>query len=441
MRILFIVPYVPNPIRIRPFQLIRTLAHSGHQITLATLWSTEEELADLRTLADFCTHIVAFHLSGLQSASNSLHALVTTMPLQSAYCWQPQLAKAIDELVQSVPFDIVHVEHLRGARFGLRAKAAAAQRRGHAAYIWDSVDCISYLFQQAVEKSSTLKVRLMTRLDLQRTREYEGWLVEQFDRVLVTAEKDKQALAELVRNRQQRTSKVDKTASLDGQGKHDPDDEDHYHIEVISNGVDLQYFSPQEGIQGEADIVFTGKMSYHANITSARYLVQEVMPLVWAQRPDARIWIVGKDPPPDICALASDTNGTKRVTITGTVPDVRPYLQQATVAAAPILYGAGIQNKVLEAMACGTPIVVSPQAISGLQAEAKDSVMIAQDTEAFADAILHLFQDTACRSRLSLQGRRYVEQHHSWQRIVDKVEAIYQEAQYEKQWQEHGQRL
>jgi glycosyltransferase involved in cell wall biosynthesis len=363
------------------------------------------------------------------------------MPLQSAYCWQPQLAKAIDELVQTVPFDIVHVEHLRGARYGLRAKAAAAQRGALAAHIWDSVDCISYLFQQAVEKSSTLKVRLMTRLDLQRTREYEGWLTEQFDRVLVTAENDKQALAELVRNRQLRSWKVGETASLDRHGKHDPNDVDHYHIEVISNGVDLQYFLPQTGIQGEADIVFTGKMSYHANITSARYLVQEVMPLVWAQRPDARIWIVGKEPPPDLCALASDSNGTKRVTITGTVPDVRPYLQRATVAVAPILYGAGVQNKVLEAMACGAPIVVSPQAISGLQAEAEDSVMIAQGAQAFADAILHIFQDSACRSRLSLQGRRYVEQQHSWQKIADGLEATYQEAVYEKQRQEQGQRL
>ncbi|NIW43885.1 MAG: glycosyltransferase, partial [Gammaproteobacteria bacterium] len=109
-------------------------------------------------------------------------------------------------------------------------------------------------------------------------------------------------------------------------------------------------------------VVITGKMSYHANITMAVYLAEEIMPRVWAERPGVQLEIVGKDPSPEVQNLGEHKN----VSVIGGVPDLRPYIQKATVAAAPILYGVGIQNKVLEAMACGTPVVVTPQAVSAI---------------------------------------------------------------------------
>jgi glycosyltransferase involved in cell wall biosynthesis len=172
-------------------------------------------------------------------------------------------------------------------------------------------------------------------------------------------------------------------------------------------------------------------MSYHANITAALHLVKAIMPRVWAQRPDVSVWIVGKDPPAAVQALAThDGNGpaSKRVVVTGTVPDVRPYLQQATVAVAPIPYGAGIQNKVLEAMSCGAPIIATPQASSALQVRPDRDLVLAEDADDFAQAILQLLAQPQRRAALGANGRCYVETYHSWETAARSFEDLYQTA-------------
>ncbi len=167
-------------------------------------------------------------------------------------------------------------------------------------------------------------------------------------------------------------------------------------------------------------------MSYHANVTAALYLVEQVLPRVWAERPEVRVWLVGKDPPRQVQRLAADRGA--RVTLTGTVPDVRPYFRRAAVAVVPIPYGAGIQNKVLEAMASGTPVVATPQAVSALAVADGEQALVADGPEAFAAAVLRLLGDPALRTQLGQAGRRYVEQHHDWRSIVERLEEIYGEA-------------
>jgi glycosyltransferase involved in cell wall biosynthesis len=145
------------------------------------------------------------------------------------------------------------------------------------------------------------------------------------------------------------------------------------------------------------------------------------MPAVWAQRPDVRVMIVGKDPPKSIRALGQDA----RVSVTGTVKDIRPYLQRASIAAAPVEYGAGIQNKVLEAMACGTPVVATPQAVSAIGLEHGEDARIAPDFAAFADEILWLLAEENRRIRIGANGRYFVERNHRWSVIAEQLENIY----------------
>ena len=125
-------------------------------------------------------------------------------------------------------------------------------------------------------------------------------------------------------------------------------------------------------------------MSYHANVTAALHLVNDIMPRVWAHKPEVRLWIVGKDPTPDVQACAARHPGT--VVVTGSVPDMRDYLRRATMAVVPVVYGAGIQNKVLEAMACGTPVVTSDKATASLQPGYEHALCVAHDVESFAQA-------------------------------------------------------
>jgi polysaccharide biosynthesis protein PslH len=191
---------------------------------------------------------------------------------------------------------------------------------------------------------------------------------------------------------------------------------------VLPNGVDLEYFTPNINGRDPGTILLSGKMSYHANLTAAFYLIEEIMPAIWQRFPRTQAVIAGKDPPP---ALQKAAETAPNVRITGTVPDLRPYLQNSTVAVSPILYGAGIQNKVLEAMACGTPAVASAQAVSALSAQDGKHLLLAHNTKDFIHHLLHLLTDRVSQQCLSVGGRAYVEEFHSWDRITSKLEEIY----------------
>jgi glycosyltransferase involved in cell wall biosynthesis len=164
-------------------------------------------------------------------------------------------------------------------------------------------------------------------------------------------------------------------------------------------------------------------MSYHANISMVLYLVQTIMPNIWSHRPDVNLWIVGKDPPNEIRALQKES----RITVTGTVSDIRPFLQKATIAVAPLTYGAGIQNKVLESMACAIPLISTPQAISAIGVQPGKEILVAQDPGEFADSILFLLENPQVQQRIGEAGRQYVEQNHRWSTITRQLEGVYDE--------------
>lgn len=406
MNILFVVPYVPNLIRVRPYNLIRFLAGRGNRVTLVTLWTDEQEKQGLKEMQQVCTEVYAFPMPAWRSMWNCVSVLPTSRPLQTAYSWNPELAEKARKLAVSGngggDFDVIHVEHLRGVQYGLWLKSRLANSGRWLPVVWDSVDSISLLFRQAMVESKSLFSRNLTRFELGRTERYEGWLLSHFDRVLVTSPADQKALVDL--------------APIAGQATE---------VTVLRNGVDLEYFQPNPRVSREpASIVISGKMSYHANITMAINFVTQVMPLVWQERPEAKVYVVGKDPAPQVQALGGDP----RVEVTGTVSDIRPYLWRASLAAAPIAYGAGIQNKVLEAMACGTPVVASGQAVSALELVPGQDVWVADAPADFASAILALLNDTPLRDRLATAGRAYVTNNHDWDLVAAQLETIYDQS-------------
>ena len=402
MKILFVVPYVPNLVRVRPYNLIRHLVRQGHEITVATLYSNAQDLQDLEHLKHEVSQVVAYSLPVWRSLLNSVAAIPSHTPLQAVYCWQPELSQNISRLLadNEQHFDIVHVEHLRGARYGLQINQTQSGVR--VPVVWDSVDNITHLFKQSSVQSKRWINRWITRFELARTAQYESWLVDQFQRVLVTSPNDRQAFIDL----------------RPGQAGHEK-------IQVLPNGVDLEYFTPAPQIEREpATLVVSGKMSYHANITMALVLAHEIMPRIWQHLPEVRLLVVGKDPPPQIQSLAGDP----RIEVTGTVPDIRPYLHKATLAVAPVQYGAGIQNKVLEAMACATPVISSSQAVSALTAQPGFEIEVADQPQEFADKAVQMVKDPSRRERIGKAGLQYVQRCHDWQNIVMQLEEIYRSA-------------
>jgi len=401
MNVLFVAPYAPNRVRTRPFHLIRGLAQRGHAVTVATLWTGPEERETLEDLRPFCRDLWVRRLPRARSAWNCLLALPSDQPLQSVYGWQPSLLRLVEARLEADGhrFDVIHVEHLRGARYGLVLRPVLSRFGSPPPIVWDSVDCISLLFQQAAQQSRSVFSRWVTRFEAGRTARLEGRLLAEFDQVLATSEFDAQALRNL------------------SNGRRPPRP-----VSVLGNGVDADYFVPGDPAGRVANrLIMTGKMSYHANVTMAVEFVTNILPRVAERHPDVELWIVGKDPAREVSHLAR----AGRVHVTGTVPDVRPYLRTAAVAVAPLSYGAGVQNKVLEAMASGTPTVISDIAARGLSLKADQQAWVRAGATAFAEGVSDLLSSPETCARLGEAGRRYVQQHHDWGQITLRLEEIY----------------
>ncbi len=401
MRIAYIVPYVPNLIRTRPYNLITNLSLLGHEVVVFTLGAGEQDLADVNVLRSKGIEVCYLEMPVWRSLFNSLIALPSQQPLQTVYSWHPSMARQLVDFLGRdglKKFDVVHVEHLRGSRYGTHIKSQLP----NIPVVWDSVDSISHLFKQASSHSQSFFGRFITRLELPRTERAEGYLTSLFDHVVITSETDKNALMKLI-----------------------PDGREPSPITVLPNGVDLEYFHPNPSIERDPEtIVFSGKMSYHANVSMVKYLATEVMPKIWEHRPKVRLTVVGKDPPPDIKALEANP----LVNITGTVDDIRPYLWKAVVAVVPLVYGAGIQNKILEAMATGTPVVTTSRALTSMDTRPDIDILVGDTAKIFSLKVLDLIQDPSLQHSIGKEGYHYVQRNHHWTTITNRLVEIYMRA-------------
>jgi glycosyltransferase involved in cell wall biosynthesis len=180
----------------------------------------------------------------------------------------------------------------------------------------------------------------------------------------------------------------------------------------VPNGVDLQYFRPETESEkvSSMEVVFVGMMDYFPNVDAVLYFCQNILPRIRASVPEVRFLIVGRNPTATVKKLAHDPH----VIVTGSVPDVRPYLTRAVVAVAPFRIARGIQNKVLEAMAMGIPVVGTSLAFQGLGVTHEDGIRQVDDPDQFAQAVVVLIRDIKKQRECMLQARRYVERHHEW---------------------------
>jgi glycosyltransferase involved in cell wall biosynthesis len=154
-----------------------------------------------------------------------------------------------------------------------------------------------------------------------------------------------------------------------------------------------------------------------------KYLVEEIMPRIWKRRPAARLYIVGKDPSLAIRQLRQNP----LITVTGTVDDIRPFLWRATVSVVPLLYGVGIQNKILEAMATGTPVVTTCRALSALQAQPGKDLLADDDPDRLSEAILQLLADRSLQHNIGDAAVTYVRTYHNWASVASQLQNIYQD--------------
>ena len=386
MRILFVMPHVPSRERVRQREFMRHLAARGHELTLVALTRPGERLDALAEVARWCRDVTVVPVTRLAAARNCLLSLPGRAPLNVAFFASAEARRVLGRLNPS-RFDLVHLDFLRTVQYAPLFDGLPR--------LYDANDCMTLLCSRA-RGQGRWRGRALAAWELWKTRRYEPWALSLMDGVVATSETDVAALRALA---------------------------PRVPVRQVPNGVDADYFRPGPDLSDGRTLVFLGRMGYHANVASVLDFVGRVLPLLWERQPRTRLIIVGADPPPVVRRLANEP----RIHVTGYVKDVRPYLARATIGVCPIVYGAGIQNKVLEFMAAGLPVVASPQACSGVKAEDGVHLLAADEPEEWAETLVGLLSSPARRRLLAAAGREYVVQRHSWEDATDLLEQAYEE--------------
>jgi glycosyltransferase involved in cell wall biosynthesis len=262
----------------------------------------------------------------------------------------------------------------------------------------DAVDCITELRRQMTVRRDGAKAvgRLLARFEWRKLLRYEPRAYKPYRAIAVTSEHDARALAAL--------------------------DPLLPPIEVVPNGVDLAYFAP-DGTPPEVDsLVFSGTMSYSANDDAARHLIATILPRVRAQRPGVRLTIVGSGPTPGLIRAAAQAGG---VEVTGYVDDLRPYLSRSVAALCPMRIGVGIQNKALEAMAMGRPVICSSIAARSLSEARPPAVWVEDNPDKFASACVRILSHADEAKQGGEAARQYVEKYHDWKTAAEAFANLY----------------
>ena len=388
MKILYLVPHVPHPTKVRSYLQIRGLVAAGNDVTVATIARTSHDIDQVKRIEAMGVTVLWAPLQHFQALTNAGAGFLRGRPLQAQLLWSDVLMSKIRQRLASHPVDIIHVEHLRMAAYGLKLAQAWP-------VVWDAVDSLTSLFQQAMYASDNGIWKLLARIEAPRLARYEPWLTTRFPATLVISPRD-QAIF-------QKASPVP----------------ERIHLAPFGTPVAEPAVAKQ---RAENRLVLTGSMNYHPNISSAHYLIREIMPQVISAFPEVRLQLVGANPPASIQGLASD-----HIEVTGFVASVTDYLREATIAVAPVTYGSGIQIKVIEALLAETPLVATTTATRGLELEHGKHVLIADTPEAFAGAIRILLSDPALRARLAAEGRQFVEKNHNLSHTTANLIRIYEE--------------
>lgn len=376
MRILFVVPNVPSPIRPRPLHFIRGLSQL-HQVSVLCLSSNESDDHFVSELRQHCQSLEVIRLSRWRSFANCLRALFSNNSLRCAYFYSPSLRERIKALVEGNEVDLIHAEHLKSLPM-------VEPILGNVPVVFDAVDCLSMLESRRRPITKNPLLKLFSWMESKRFALSESKGCRGFNRVAISSTVDRQAYPVSAGLREK--------------------------IDVVPNGVDLDYFGFRQFEAQKNLLVFCAKLDYFPNEDAALYFSRLVWPLLRARRPLLQLDIVGNRPPKSLRWL----DGKDNVRVIASVPDVRPYLGRAWVALSPIRIRAGIQNKMLEAMALGVPLVATSVCCPGLQVEPGKQLLVADAPEQFASAVELLLDDVALREKLIRAGRAYVERQHNW---------------------------
>ena len=387
MKILVVLPRFPYPLekgdKLRAYHQIVELS-KRHEIYLFCVSHTKVAPESIDALRPYCKGIRVARLNRAICACNILRNWFASKSLQMGF-WNTERSKrSYKAYEREVQPDVVYNQMVRTMPLVARSKRPK---------VMDFQDALSMNTERRMERSRGLwHYVLHYEFKMLRSSEYNAFSF--FDGLTIISETDSEAIP------------------------HKKNGE----IKIVPNGVDFDYFNTKafkpSGNQSFS-IVFCGNMSYAPNVDAARYLVKEVMPLVWEEHPEATILLAGADPKSAVRALASE-----RVTVSGHVPDIRESYSSSKIFVAPMRIGSGLQNKLLEAMAMQLPCITTSLANTPLGATDGEHLLVGDDAETLAAHIVSLLDNVDRRAQIAASGNQFVQQHYSWSAAVEPLEKL-----------------
>ncbi len=364
--------------------MVRHLTNQGHEVTLASLSRSAAETNDAQGIQDYCHQ---FFIANVRESIQSLRMvsrLPTRSPSSMGYFFSRQLQRKIDELLKTTKFDLIFVHC-----------SSVAQYVKHVSHIPKILDYGDMDSQKWLEYGKFRKWPFSWGFQLEgrKLMAAEKQLAIQFDLCTCTTRLERETL-------------------------------DSFHTGATTdwfpNGVDSEYFSPGSESPEQDSISFIGRMDYFPNQECVSRFCKDVFPKIRQRKPNAKFVIVGADPSPAIRQLGQ----LPGVVVTGSVPDVRPFVRKSSLMVAPLNIARGTQNKILEAMSMGTPVVCSHLAASGVDALPEEHLLAATQDDEFVRQVLRILDSEAERARLSTAGRARMLSHHSWDTSMARLDAM-----------------
>ena len=375
MKILFLTSRFPYPTlggdKIRALSILDHLARS-HDLTLVAAYETDEDLAGQREMSARLERVIPVRISRLRSYLGALRGLFSRDPLQCHYYRTRELQRTVDEELETGHYDAVFVHLIRMADY---VKYQTSVRK-----LLDLTDAISMNYERSKRFRRGL-FRWINHIECSRVRRYESSVLSLFDHSFVVSDVDREYLQRLV-----------------------PSSE----LEVLGMTIDTNFFRPNPGATNADQLVVLANLRSFPNEHGVLYFANEILPRITDRAPNVRLNIVGVNPRRVVRNLGRDP----RITVTGFVDDVREHLWRATVAICPIWAGSGVQNKILQYMACGLPVVTTSVGQEGVDARAGEELLVADEPEEFAAHVLSLLESPELRSAMGQAGRRFIEKHY-----------------------------
>jgi polysaccharide biosynthesis protein PslH len=387
MKILFVCHRIPFPpdhgSKIRAFNMIRHLAKL-HTVVVASLAESEKEMREASGLRNYCSDVIAEIVPNWVRWLQAVRGVVGDLPSSVAYFWSRTLDERIRKALLITRFDAILVHCAFVAQY------VTDHQQGHR--ILDLCDIDSAKWSE-YSRCRSAPLCWGYGYEARKLRKYEKNLARYFHRCTVATRGELEEFRNL---------NITNPCT------------------VVPNGVDFNYFRANTSDKNGHVVIFVGRMNYFPNVDGALYFAKEIFPVVRRSVPNAELKIVGSNPTSAVRRLATNPG----ITVTGHVADVRPYLAEAAVAVAPLRLARGTQNKILESIAMGIPVVATPEAAKGVDASPGEHLLVAREPEEFAKYVVQLLESPTLRKMLSAAALKQVEKVHSWSKSMHILDDI-----------------